>query len=105
MGYYVKRRLCGIDSLVGKTILCISGLYRDSEEVVISTDGGEFVFWHERDCCESVYLCDFEVGNDHMGGAKILAASIETNRDTDRPDEFTDSWTWSFYKIETTPGS
>lgn len=57
--YYDKK--VKLSELNGKTIKEINGLEKDSEEVKIVTEcGQEYVFLHDQDCCENVYLNDYE---------------------------------------------
>lgn len=91
-----------LDKIVGTTITGIKGLKRYSDEVIISTSKGHLKFFHEQDCCESVTLEDFE-DDGITFGAKVL--SVEEVCSCDNPPENCDeSFTWTFYKIETTKG-
>lgn len=95
--------------LVGKKIAGIKGLDKGSEEVRIFTEcGREYLFYHESDCCETVELEDFECDVEDLVGAVIISAEISTNGgvegDDNPPKKHSESWTWSFYKIETTKG-
>ena len=96
-----------IDAIVGKVIVSINGMAKHSEKVTISTsDGKDYIFLHEPDCCESVELADFELGSDDFAGATIISAEEVCSSDDEltKPSEYSDSWTWTFYKIETTKG-
>lgn len=95
-----------LSELDGKVIKKISGLEEGSDEVRIFTDdGGEYLFYHDQDCCESVDLADFEMSSGSLDGGKILAAEEVTNEDEGpKPHEYSESWTWTFYKIETDKG-
>ena len=91
-------------SLVGKTLLSIDGLEELSEEVIIKTsDGYVYKLYHAQDCCESVQLVDFVNDIEVFEGATIISAEVVTNSE-DNPPEYADSFTWSFYKIETDKG-
>jgi hypothetical protein len=93
-----------LSDLNGKTIKDITGLKEGSEEVRIYTeDGREYLFYHEADCCESVSLYDFDGDTNDLIGASILSAEVVTNKERDQPPH-AESWTWSFYKIETNRG-
>ena len=89
-----------IDCLVGVIIKSIEGLEQYSEELVIKTDKGCIKFYHDQDCCESVYIEDFELDND-LSGAKIISAEEVVSYD--ETGNY-DSATWTFYKIETNKG-
>lgn len=91
-----------LDTLIGKTIINISGLEEESEEVVITTRSSDGVtelhtFWHEVGCCEEVWLEDFEKPT--ANGGLIISAELSTEINKGCNNE-----TWSFYKIETTKG-
>ena len=100
-----------LKTIIGKKIVDIKGLEKSSDEVRIFTeDGNEYLFYHEDDCCESVDLNDFEGDIDKLIGSVILSAEVVTN-DSDedenkdeKPSEYSESWTWTFYKIETDKG-
>ena len=98
-----------IDELVGKTIKSIEGLEKNSTEVLIKTEcGNDYLFYHCQDCCEQVDLEDFEVGSNDMTGALIISAEeVSESGDEEshnKPSEYCESFTWTFYKIETTKG-
>jgi hypothetical protein len=40
-----------------------------------------------------------------LEGTPILAASCETNSEGAKPQEYSDSWTWTFYRFTTIKGS
>ena len=90
--------------LVGKVIKSISGLEKNSDEVRIHTEcGQEYMFYHNQDCCESVDLDDYEGdANDLIGG--IITSAEIAEGDHDKEPEHADSFTWTFYKIETSKG-
>jgi hypothetical protein len=98
-----------LSELVGKTIKSLIGLSEESDEVKISTEcGQQYMFHHEQDCCESVRLNDFEADHDDFIGAKVISAEEVSSDDAKAPDGHDESWgdsyTWTFYKIETDKG-
>lgn len=95
-----------LSELVGKTIKEITGLKKGSDEVrFIMDDGNTYLFCHYQGCCESVDLNDFDVSAKSLDGGKILSAEEVTNVDDgDKPGDFAQNWTWTFYKIETDKG-
>jgi hypothetical protein len=97
-------------NLAGKTIVSIEGLTQDSSEVTIFTkSGGIFKFFHYQDCCENVYLSDFENDISSHEGALILSAEELSNEEIELleppPDNDSESYTWTFYTINTDRGS
>ena len=99
--YYDKEVKLSV--LDGKVIKEIKGLEKDSDEVRIFTeDGGEYLFYHSQDCCESVDLNDFEGDANDFEGALIISA--EEVEGVEEDPEHADCFTWTFYKIETNKG-
>ena len=91
--------------LNGKKILNITGCEFDSVGMYINfTDGSSIHFYHEQDCCESVYIEDV-VGNpeSHIG-AILYGIDEKSNRDSINTDLEYDSFTWTFYTIRTSKG-
>ena len=95
-----------LSELVGKTIKSIDGLERESEAVNITTNcGNVYRFYHSQDCCEVVYLDDFEGDSALLAGALIISAKEVNSENEPPPDgDDVDSYTWTFYEIETTKG-
>lgn len=90
-----------LQTLIGRRIASIEGLEAGSESVVIKCeDGTEFAFAHQQDCCESVDLHEF----DGTAGGLITAVEESTNNDN-KPSEYTDSHTWTFYSLHTERGT
>lgn len=90
-----------MEQMIGLTVLDINGLEENSEEVVIKFNcGSKAVFYHQQDCCESVWLNDFEFSGLSWVGAKVLSAEIATNESVSDYN----STTWTFYKINTDKG-
>lgn len=98
-----------ISVLNGRIIVSVSGLENGSDVVTISCqDGTVWRMVHEQDCCESVSVEDF-VGDaaDLIGW--VADARCETN-DEAQPEGITpqcrhDSFTWTFYIIQTNKGA
>lgn len=91
--------------LAGQTILQIEGLEKNSDEVTIYTEETsgkvKHTFYHNQDCCESVYLSDYDVTSDSLVGGKILSVNeIEEEGESDWG-----SSTWTFYTVETDKGT
>jgi hypothetical protein len=59
--------------------------------------------FHERDCCEQVFLDDVIGDIDDLLNNPILIAEVSTNRDNPK-NEYDESCTWTFYKIATING-
>ena len=98
-----NRSHCDIKDMVGKKI---AGIYYDEENFQILTDDCVYAFYHEQDCCESVWLTQVDGISDKIIGSRIVIAEVVTKTGEDGvidTDEY-DSITWSFYKIGTNKG-
>ncbi len=94
-----------MSELVDKTIKEITGLEKGSDEVRIFTEcGQEYLFYHSQDCCESVDLNDFDGDAGDLIGATIVSAEEVSSDEDEQPAEYSESCTWTFYKIETDKG-
>lgn len=69
----------------------------------IVTDKGTLVFCHYQDCCESVCLEEIVGDKDSLIGEEILLAEEVSSGDEPAP-EYGESFTWTFYKIQTMNG-
>ena len=92
-----------IAALVGKTIKEIVGVEKGSEQIVFTCEDSKFLMYHEQDCCERVDLEDFEGDVGYLKGALILSAE-EVFGEHEPHQGSDDSYTWTFYKIETSKG-
>jgi hypothetical protein len=91
---------------VGATVTAVDGKLGD-EEVSITTDKGQLVFFHSQDCCEHVCLEDLTGDLADLIGGQIVVLEERTSEDD--PDGYEDpgyreSWSWTFYEIRTTKG-
>jgi len=102
MDYY-NNKAVNPNVLNGKIITKIDGLFKDSVEVVVHTqDGYIYVFAHDQDCCEHVALNDYELSAESLSGGLVVSAE-EVQGIAEAP-ETDESYTWTFYKIETNKG-
>ena len=91
------RSSCDIKDMVGKKV---TGIYYDEEYFQIRTDDCVYAFYHEQDCCESVYLTQVDGISDKIIGSRIVIAEVVVNQESVTGG----SVTWSFYKIGTNKG-
>ena len=91
------RKYCDMKDMVGKKVL---GIYYDDEYFQILTDDCVYAFYHQRDCCESVYLTQVDGISDKLVGSRIVIAEVAT----DEKDTEYGHITWTFYKIGTNKG-
>lgn len=93
------------DQLVGRT-LCKATASEDELRLYLTPDN--YVrFYHEQDCCESVYIEDICGDLDDLVDAEIIFAE-EVSGETPASDfegYEPDSYTWTFYRFQTTKGS
>jgi hypothetical protein len=94
-----------IGSLVGGVAVEVS---RNEDGITLKMSGGELIcLMHEQDCCESVYLDDVCGDLQDLVGSPILVAEEVEGTTTLDPAEGHyegDSYTWTFYKLDTAKG-
>ena len=79
----------------------------NNEIVFTCASGNIFKMHHIQDCCESVTIEDICGDLNDLVGSIVLNAEESTsgeNPEGVKPD-YQDSFTWTFYKIDTTKGS
>lgn len=91
------RKYCDMKDMVGKKVL---GIYYDEENFQILTDDCVYAFYHQQDCCESVWLTQVDGISDKIIGSRIVIAEVAT----DEKDTEYGHITWTFYKIGTNKG-
>jgi hypothetical protein len=92
--------------LLGKTLVSIVGAEKDSDIIQFLTKEGEsFAMYHNQDCCESVAVEDIEGDIQDLLNSPITQAEESTNdKDTFGKIEYSESFTWTFYKLATIKG-
>lgn len=96
----------GIDVLLGKTITGIVGAEVGERRIIFScSDGTKYKMFHYQDCCEDVYIEDI-IGDVHtlIGTPVLMAEDVSNECDKKALDEFTESYTWTWYKLATIKG-
>ena len=95
------------DSLKGKVFTDVI-VYKDQEstsdiadKIEFITDDEVFLMFHDQDCCENVYIESVVGDLKDLIGTEILVAEEVTESGYD--DDF-ESWTWTFYKLDTNKG-
>jgi hypothetical protein len=93
--------------LTGRKIVGVK-IEDDKEQMRIRCeDGSEILMCHEQDCCESVSIEDIAGDLDDLIST-VLEAEESANSE-ENPDgikrEYQDSFTWTFYKIQTMKGA
>lgn len=96
--------------LLGKTLTEIRGCERGSQEITFVTNQEEeYTLFHGQDCCEYVSVEDVCGDINDLIGTPILQAEESSNRNENPegikpPEEYQDSFTWTFYRISTIKG-
>lgn len=94
-------QLININELMGKTIKEIKVFDRNvfkEDQISFFTENEEYMMYHDRECCENVYIEDIIGDMDDLLNSPILMAEEVINESTN------ESGTWSFYKLATTKG-
>jgi hypothetical protein len=95
-----------VSDLVGMTM---SAVEKKEDEAIVftSVDGRRFRLYHSQDCCESVTIESVVGDLQDLVGSPILLAEEATSNDWPAgvpKSEYTDSYTWTFYKFATIKG-
>ena len=109
-------RYCEVSELLGKTLKAVTGMTKDSEEIIFEcTDGTRYKMYHEYDCCESVSLEDV-IGNveDLLSSPLTMAEDVSNEnkgpldllegKEKEDAVYWHDSYTYTFYKFATIKG-
>lgn len=92
-----------ISELIGKTLTSVQKT-EDNERIIFTlNNGGKYEMYHEQHCCEDVCVEDIEGDLNNLIGSPILQAEESSNSEN-KPDEYSESWTWTFYKLATIKG-
>jgi hypothetical protein len=92
------------NALLGKTLTSVKRV-GDEQIEFRTTDGETYRMFHSQDCCESVRIEDVCGNLDDLVGSPLLMAEESTNRTDDPPEEYYESYTWTFYRFATVKGS
>lgn len=94
------------EDLLGKTIHRVKKECgddtRDDELYFFMSDGSYYRMYHERDCCEEVYIEDICGEIDWLIDYPILRAEERSNQEGDQSGG---SCTWTFYELATLQGA
>ncbi|WP_353856799.1 hypothetical protein [Bacillus sp. Bos-x628] len=72
-----------VEDLLGKTLTRIEQFGED-ELLLETTEGDQYLMYHEQDCCESVYIEDI-IGDlaDLIGNPLLMAESVSEDGDSE----------------------
>jgi len=101
-----ESKLVDISDIVGKVVIDIK--YNHNEFILVCSDKNNdeiyYRFFHEQDCCESVWLEDIVGDLSDLIPNPILKAEVKENVDFELPktrDEYDSSTEWTFYTLAT----
>lgn len=96
----LKGSIREFDELLGRTLYKAE---QQGDELVLYLSNTNYVrFYHQQDCCESVYIEDICGDlNDLVGSPLLEAEEVSNYEGEDTGDE---SYTWTFYKFATQKG-
>lgn len=101
---YAKRnKSADISDLVGKTLISVENI-DDGELRFVTSDGVTYRMYHDQDCCEQVSIEDICGDLEDLIGSPILKAEESSNNDDPPAASYVESYTWTFYKIDTIKG-
>jgi hypothetical protein len=99
--------MASFEDLLHKHIHTIEGLEKGSDRVVIKCLEGNYEMFHSQDCCECVMVEEI-VGDvaDIIGWAIMKAEEVTDGEELNPPgsERSAESFTWTFYKIDTIKG-
>lgn len=94
--------------LNGKHLVATYGEAGDDSVKFECSDGSEYLLYHVQDCCESVYLEDIVGDIGDLYDAEVISAEEVDSGNTPPIEEKyggPESYTWTFYKIQTNKGA
>ena len=98
-----------ISVLNGRHIVSVDGLEKGSDEIAFTcSDGSSWRMLHVQDCCESVLVEDVVGYPSDLADATVIDARHEVGEADPAgyvPDGYRDSYTWTFYVIQTNKGA
>ena len=97
-----------LTDLEGDTILRVTGLRKESSEVLFFFETGVLKMAHPRVCCSDGQLEDFEGDEEDFIGHPLIKIEVSSKRDETRsePPDSPDSteYDWTFYKLRSDKG-
>lgn len=92
--------------LAGKHLVSTTGEVGGEEIRFTADDGSIYVLYHSQDCCENVQVEDICGDMADLQECTVISAEESTSDQTvDEKPEDADSFTWTFYKIQTNKGA
>lgn len=94
-------------NLLGLTLTSIDGKIGDETLTFETAEGRRFHLHYYPDCCASCSLNEVHGDFADLIGSPIVQAEevCSGQGGGEKPSEYADSWTWTFYKLSTVKGS
>jgi hypothetical protein len=92
------------EDLLGRTLYKAE---QDGESLVLYLSNTNYVrFYHQQDCCEHVYIEDICGDLQDLVGAPLLIAEEVSDElyEAEHTPDYSESYTWTFYKFATRKG-
>lgn len=99
----LQGKVVEFEDLLGRCLTSID--YDDYSMRMYLTKDNYIEFYHEQDCCESVYINDICGDLEDLIGYPLLEAEEVVQEGSDEDRESFESCTWTFYKFRTVKGS
>lgn len=97
-------RGCSVNVLEGKTLTEVN--YNDSDEIqFVVSETESYLMYHDQDCCENVSVEDICGDLSDLVNSPILLSEEVSGADDPDDREYSESHTWTFYKLSTIKGS
>ena len=90
-----------LKEMVGHTFTSVEN---KGDELIFHGEEKSFKFYHSQDCCESVSIEDVVGDLEDLVGTPILSVEESTNCNDPSPNEYHESYTWTYYKFRTIKG-
>ena len=93
------------DELLGRSLCRVTA--DDAELTLYLSDTNYVRFYHSQSCCESVYIEDICGDLKDLVGAPLVEAEEVSDElyEAEHTPEYSESYTWTFYKFRTRKGS
>ena len=93
------------EDLKGKIIKAIEGGEVGDDRIVFyMSDGEKYRLIYHQDCCASCSIEDVCGDLYDLIGNELIVAEEVCNVDTEPAEKFPDSYTWTYYKLDTIKG-
>lgn len=98
----MKNSVTLYEEMLGQSFSTVTN--KDNAELVFINEKKTFRFYHEQDCCESVFIEEIVGDLDDLIGSPLIEAELVSS--VSISDHYNDvSNTWHFYKFATEKGT